>query len=219
MGVTADLRVSSDSTILGRLSKSIPSTTLEVEPTIPVGEMIFPLVWVYAEDESATKSAILDSELAEVIDVVERHDDHVLYRLEWLQSDELVNCLTNSSAILLEASGNGKWWHFQIRFTKKSEFTNFQSACIDRGIDVIPRRIINGASSEECLGHLTNEQREVIQLALEQGYFEVPRHCTLKTIADELDISDQAASARLRRGMKKLLSGILSTDSKEMLSR
>jgi predicted DNA binding protein len=219
MGVTANLRVSSESTILGRLSKSIPSTTVEVEPTIPVGEMVFPLVWIYTEEESTVQSAILDSDIAEVMDVVERHDDHVLYRLEWLQTDEFVDCLTNTGAILLEASGNGKWWHFRIRFTKKSEFTNFQSACIDRDIDVSPRRIINGVSSEECLGHLTNEQREVIQLALEQGYFEVPRHCTLKTIADELDISDQAASARLRRGMKKLLSGKISTESKDNFPR
>ncbi|WP_263654245.1 helix-turn-helix domain-containing protein [Halomicrobium urmianum] len=48
--------------------------------------------------------------------------------------------------------------------------------------------------------------------AYHAGYFEVPRATTLADVADDLDISRNAASARLRRGHRNLLASTLVHD-------
>lgn len=52
---------------------------------------------------------------------------------------------------------------------------------------------------------LTVKQHEAICLALERGYFEVPRSASLSELARELDISNTAASQRIRRGNRTLV--------------
>ncbi|GAB3704987.1 helix-turn-helix domain-containing protein [Halorubrum pallidum] len=37
------------------------------------------------------------------------------------------------------------------------------------------------------------------------GYYEIPRGCTTKELADELEISDQAVTERLRRAIVALV--------------
>lgn len=53
---------------------------------------------------------------------------------------------------------------------------------------------------------LPSEEREILQTALQQGYFEIPRRVTLVDLADELDISDHEAKRRLASGMATVLS-------------
>jgi len=52
---------------------------------------------------------------------------------------------------------------------------------------------------------LTDDRREALEAALEEGYFEVPRRIDLVELADQLDISDSALSQRLRRGITTVL--------------
>lgn len=56
---------------------------------------------------------------------------------------------------------------------------------------------------------LTRGQREVLVAAMERGYFEVPRRASLVDLGESLDISDSAASQRLRRGLSELISSTL----------
>jgi predicted DNA binding protein len=205
VGVVADLGVSGDDTILGALARSIPAVGIEVEPTIPVGELMLPLVWIYADDQRAVREAISERDVARVTDVVETHKNHVLYRIEWIASDDLVRCLIESDSLLLRASGDADRWQFRLQFRESGDFTAFQESITELDLDVRPTRIHHGTTDEDCLEHLSMEQIEVLKLAEQNGYFEVPRQCTLQTIADRLDISDQAASARMRRGLNHLL--------------
>ena len=54
------------------------------------------------------------------------------------------------------------------------------------------------------MGNVTPKQAEALRMANERGWFEVPRDATLGEIADELGISTQAASDRMRRGMRNI---------------
>jgi predicted DNA binding protein len=56
---------------------------------------------------------------------------------------------------------------------------------------------------------LTDRQRECLQVALRQGYFEVPRECTLAELADELDVDKSTASETVRRGQARVLEEFL----------
>jgi predicted DNA binding protein len=52
---------------------------------------------------------------------------------------------------------------------------------------------------------LTPIQRETLEKALSDGYFDVPQQTNQETLATEFGVSNQALSARLRRGLNTLL--------------
>ena len=56
---------------------------------------------------------------------------------------------------------------------------------------------------------LTAPQRETLMYAVEMGYYALPRQISTQEIANEFDISDQAASERLRRAIDMLVANTL----------
>jgi hypothetical protein len=52
---------------------------------------------------------------------------------------------------------------------------------------------------------LTEEQREAMVAAYEQGYFAEPRETSLEELAESLGLSATAVSGRIRRGMKSTI--------------
>lgn len=61
---------------------------------------------------------------------------------------------------------------------------------------------------------VTDPQREVLLLALERGYYTVPRNASLSDLAGDLGISSQAASERLRRGTQTLVANTLAAPAR-----
>ena len=64
---------------------------------------------------------------------------------------------------------------------------------------------------------LPRKQAETLRLALETGYFDVPRDVTLQDLADELGVSDQTVSERLRRGIATVVDDALEDELDERL--
>ncbi|QPV62617.1 helix-turn-helix domain-containing protein [Halosimplex litoreum] len=58
---------------------------------------------------------------------------------------------------------------------------------------------------------LRPEQRQVLELAAEMGYYETPRETTLDDLAAELDCPRSTVSYRLRRAEAELVAGFIST--------
>lgn len=69
------------------------------------------------------------------------------------------------------------------------------------------RREITPSTAEwhELLSSIPDRQREVLNLALECGYFEIPRQVTLEELADEMDITKTTASNHLRKAEKRVM--------------
>lgn len=56
---------------------------------------------------------------------------------------------------------------------------------------------------------LTDRQREVLELAVRAGYFEVPRQATLADLAEHLDVDKSTVSGVLRRAQARILDRFL----------
>jgi predicted DNA binding protein len=56
---------------------------------------------------------------------------------------------------------------------------------------------------------LTDRQRDCLGVTLREGYFEVPRECTLAEVADAVGIDKSTASEILRRGESRVLKRFL----------
>ncbi len=74
------------------------------------------------------------------------------------------------------------------------------------------RRLYREQNAETERYGLTDPQHEALRLALEAGYFDVPRETTLSVLASDLEVSSQALSARLRRGQASVLERALGDD-------
>lgn len=57
---------------------------------------------------------------------------------------------------------------------------------------------------------LTDRQRELVEVAVREGYYAVPRECTLAELAESLDIDKSTASTVLRRAEERLVKWFLS---------
>lgn len=75
--------------------------------------------------------------------------------------------------------------------------------------NIRPATIAADASVTINLGVLTEKQRETLELALEQGYYDRPRESELEDLAAHLDISKSAVSQRLRGAELKLIKNAL----------
>jgi len=126
-------------------------------------------------------------------------------RCEWTSDyDGVLDALISPEVILLSAIGTTEEWTFELRGESREAIAEFQEYCHDHGAPVELTKI-RGLQPLDARQDLTETQREALVLAYERGYFNSPRETTLKEIADELDISQQALGSRLRRGNRRLI--------------
>lgn len=83
----------------------------------------------------------------------------------------------------------------------------------DVGASVSVDWIVNGGegstTTEIDVNSITGKQRQALEIALEEGYYETPREIDLGELAAKLDISDSAASQRLNAAETKLVKSFL----------
>ncbi|QIB74708.1 transcriptional regulator [Halogeometricum borinquense] len=78
-------------------------------------------------------------------------------------------------------------------------------------VDVLSKRHVNVVSEDaplspsSLLPDLSPRQYDVLQLAVEDGYYEIPRGTTTEAIADRLGVSRRTAEEHLRRAENKLI--------------
>ena len=85
------------------------------------------------------------------------------------------------------------------------------------GNDTMVRALMKDLTSQQVVGEvlkisklrdeeeLTARQENILQIALEKGYFEFPKKITLRQLAKVLDISPATLTEILRRGQKRVL--------------
>ncbi|ELZ21142.1 Bacterio-opsin activator HTH domain-containing protein [Halosimplex carlsbadense 2-9-1] len=80
----------------------------------------------------------------------------------------------------------------------------------DAGFDITLKRLRDYHYQETPLDALTERQREVLELAYELGYYDVPRDSSTEEIAAEFGIDGSTVVEHLQRAEHNLLSTLLS---------
>jgi DNA-binding CsgD family transcriptional regulator len=70
-------------------------------------------------------------------------------------------------------------------------------------------RLINSSTDHTPLSRLTERQRQVLQLAYEMGYYEVPRTASSADIATRVSLDPSTVAEHLQRAERNLLKGLL----------
>ncbi len=105
-------------------------------------------------------------------------------------------CLFHSNA---RPNGTTEW---TIAFTGREALTDLLERLKEDKVDVKILRLNTVADVET----LTSRQRSIVEIALEEGYFDYPRSITLRSLAKKVGVSSSTVSEVLRRAEKKILS-------------
>lgn len=200
---------------LGKALQEVQDLEIELDRMIPTDSRLIPYFWVRGDEQDQLETVLArESELATVEPIGEL-DGRTLYRAEWdVSSDSVMGLLADYDLSLQEASGDEEFWDFLVRFCDPQATTEFYAACRTSGLDVTVQRLHTSLQSGPLnRSGLTDGQRSLVELAYDEGYFDVPRATTVVDLADELGISDQAANERLRRGLQSLVETTLKSAS------
>jgi hypothetical protein len=213
MTVIAEIACRPDDFLLGETLETSGETRVELEQVVPTAERYFPHLWVYGGDPDAFERRLGSDETVEEFALLDELDGQRLYRVEWAVDDRLaVQGLSDREVTVLSATGSRKSWQLKLRFKDAEALSEFHSQNLDRTVEVTLERLYDPIV-ESSRNQLTSVQRETLRLAYEEGYFDIPRRTTLVELGEQLGISDQSVSERLRRAQTNLIDGTLLADA------
>lgn len=210
MATVLDFRSPADEFPLGTVFENLPGVTVELERLIPHESLIVPYFWVRGAEAKDIEAAFEAHAGVVDIELIDEVDDEYLMRAEWEgEYFGVLNALAEANVVVLTGIGTRDGWRFEVRGETREAVSEFRTLCQDHDIPIEITAVhallpVRGDSYE-----LTGAQREALTLAHERGYFDTPRETTLEELADELGITQQSLSARLKRGHRRLIGGAL----------
>ncbi|WP_340097897.1 helix-turn-helix domain-containing protein [Salinibaculum salinum] len=123
---------------------------------------------------------------------------------------EIYDAAVETGGIFISGTRRPDHWEMAMRFPDRDSFGSFRHRMQSADLSVqslYQQETISRAERYD----ISEAQREILLLASERDYFDVPREASLAELADELDVSSQAASERLRRGLDSLVERALLT--------
>lgn len=170
--------------------------------------------WATSRDFGTVESALETDSSVDEYTLLERMAEKSLYSAsltEW-GSERLTHPAAASYDIaFLEITVTGDT-QIRARVPSRDALFAYRESCRERDVPFRLQRIYHESGPERSQYGLSDRQQEALLAALEAGYFAVPREATLTSIAERLEISDQALSARLRRGQANLLRNTVAND-------
>jgi predicted DNA binding protein len=152
------------------------------------------------------------------VDELKLLEDGELRRLYWLRAvpgtidQRAYEAAVDSGGFYLQSRHVEGGWCTTMNYPDQACFREFQRRISAEGMEIEPtvirvgQYLLSGGAFE-----LTEKQEAVLSVAVEEGYFDVPRGTTLSQVADRIGISEQAASERLRRAMDSLASAAVTS--------
>ncbi|WP_158855504.1 helix-turn-helix domain-containing protein [Halorhabdus sp. CUG00001] len=196
--------------VLEATFSTCPDLYLEVEGMDAGASVPLRLVfWARGATAETLDDALADDRTVADATQLASMDDAILYRSIHgadLPTTAVYNAALSHDAVLLAATNDGDGWDVRMRVPDRDALSGFLDQCNQLGVDVAVNSIRDQDQMSRYGFGLTPSQREILALAWDRGYFSVPRETSLGDLAADLDISQQAASERLRRGLWQLVS-------------
>lgn len=211
MSVIAEVTISSAAFELGQILRVEGPTQITLETMVPLGGRPTPFVRVRNDAREGFERSVREHSSVNDIQLIDTHDDEALYSLDWEPSDaSLLRKILDLDAVLLGATGDVDAWRLELRFPSHEALSAFQDFYLEENIDVSIERIYNPTKPDAGPWYgLTPPQRETLADAVSAGYYSLPRQISTQELANSFDISDQAVTERLRRGISTLVRNTL----------
>lgn len=202
---------------LAETFQTVPETTVVCEQHVACSTSTpLPLIQVTAPEQAAVDAALSADPTVETFTALDDTGPTWLYRIEWTpRVDHVVGMLTHADAIICDAAGSADGWQLRVHYPDREALRTTHEFCTEHNLSLEIHTIRSAeGDTQSYLGPgstLTPEQYEAISYAYTQGYFAVPRAVDLQAVSDEIGISHQALSERLRRAHHALIEETLTT--------
>lgn len=203
-----------DSDVLSDALRGVPEMSvvidrLDASNAVPLRN----LFWATGGNFEAFEAALEDDPTITSSKRLLSEDGVRLYRVEYVEDVPEVAAYRASVELdgaILHAENDGDGWLVRMRFPDRRAIAAFCERCWAADFDLHIRAVYDQREETPQKHYgLTTPQHETLVTALRSGYFSIPRGASLQDVADELGVSSQAASERLRRGMKTLVQSTL----------
>jgi predicted DNA binding protein len=193
---------------IGRISRSHPDAELTILSAFPGEDTATGLIEIAGPNVSAVVRAFEDEETVTNIETLNRSDDATLIQLETTEPTLLFPIVGSGIPLELPFSireGEARW----VVTTSHDKLSELGEQLDAFGISYTLHTLEHDHTSEEIL---TDEQRELIETAIEAGYYDVPRTCTLTELASKVDIAKSTCSEKLHRAESKIIRAFAMAD-------
>lgn len=192
------------------VSMSFPGATFRLLSGIRTGETATELGEVRTDDPSAVVEAIRDHPAVLTYERLEMTGGRLLGKYETTDTGLYEFVADSDLPPEFPVVVRNGWYEFDLTGTRE-EFDRLRGA-----LDDIDRqyRLLSVVGEDDGDSMLTDRQREILAAAVREGYFEVPRECTLAELAETVDADKSTVSGVLRRGEGRLVKWFL-TDSRQ----
>lgn len=189
-------------------------TTIELESLVPLSGGTTPVVWIENDDHDELEAQIGGHPTVQSVERIERLSERSLYALEWtVEYDHLFRYIRDEDIHLLVVEGSPEEWRWTLRFRTHTSLSAFQDYCDESRIALDVRRVYNIPEQQtETEFGVTAPQREALILAVREGYYDLPHETNTTELGDQLRISDQAVTERLRRGIGTLVRNMVMSE-------
>jgi len=212
MSVIANVSVAPADFKLARTLGHHHSVTIEVDRIVPAANEYMPYHWISGLPKEKIQPILERETDVEHVTILDNQNNPVLVEITWTdQNAPFLDTVAAEDGTVVDAAAQDRMWNIALRFPSRMKLQTFYHHCADLDFYPTINRIHNRSilNSEQTVQGLSDEQIETLQIALDAGYFAVPREVTIEELAGELSVSDAAISQRLRRGIRNVLAEIL----------
>jgi predicted DNA binding protein len=186
----------------------LPDTQLVVEGmTACDSETVLVTFWAEGSELTTLERGLENEKAIQTIEALSNPvTDQKLYQARLSAAAMTYWEWTNLGGVLLGCTLDHEGMWMRMRFPDRDALAACRDYCAehDHSFTLNSLRPTTAGPHNEPTG-LTAAQDELLTAAADEGYFNVPRDTTIDDLADSLDISNQAASERLRRGISNIL--------------
>lgn len=186
---------------------AVPELRVEGEQLVQSGEKsVMPLVWLQGADPDTVEDALAADSTVESVSRLSTFEDGQLCRIEWAGHVRyLLEMVTNGKATVLDIRGRDDRWYLRVLYPTREHFSRTHTFATEHGLPFDVTSIREMEAEPAGRFGLTEGQHDVLVRAATQGYFDVPQATDLGGLAADCDVSHQALSERLRRGIGTLV--------------
>lgn len=186
---------------IGELTGRYPDATFHILTAFPDGDHGVALAEIESTEAAAILAAMDDTEEVTDIELVGELEESVLVQFE--TSDPLLLLPVRKSGALLDlpfvVQDRVASWEVTATSERLSELGD-QLRTLNVEFDV--RSVTQLVETDRLL---TEKQAEIVRTAVEDGYYDTPRDCSLTELADTVGIAKSTASETLHRAEEKII--------------
>jgi hypothetical protein len=186
---------------IGAVSREFPETTFRVLSAIPSGDHGFGLLEVESDAVPAVLEAVDAGDGVSSVELLRRTEDTAVVQFE--TGDPLLLRSIQQSGAPVELPVTVRDGSAVLELSaSRDRLSAFGDQLDAFGLPYTLDRVYDAVDPPSLL---TDDQRELLVTAVEMGYYDTPRECTLTALADAVGLAKSTASVTLHRAEERVI--------------